>query len=148
VPTKGTAPRAHPPECTAGRSRARRSPVVRELQVDVEVLRLQQADDLLQVVAALARHAQLVALDLALDALRALVADDLADLLRVVLIDPVLQARDDPVLLAAGLRLTRVEALQRDAALDELRLEHVEGRLGTVLAVRRDDDLLAAPGDR
>lgn len=52
-------------------------PVVDELQVDVEVGGFQQALDLLEVVAGLRLHAQLVALDLRLDRLRSLVADHL-----------------------------------------------------------------------
>ena len=48
-------------------------PVVDELQVDVEIGGLQQALDLLEVVAGLRLHAQLVALDLRLDRLGALV---------------------------------------------------------------------------
>src|SRR5690606_19659673 len=78
------------------------SAVVDELQVDVQIAALEQGDDGLQIVAALGLHAQLVALDLALDALGALVADDLADLLRVLGRDAVLERGDDAVLLAAG----------------------------------------------
>ena len=44
--------------------------------------------------------------------------------------------------------LARLEALERDAALDELRLEHVEHGLGALLGVRLDEDRLAAPLDR
>src|SRR6478735_2413636 len=94
------------------------SPVVDELQIQVEIGRLEQALDLLQIVATLRLHAQLIALDLGLHALRTFVADDLADLLRILRRDAVLDARDDAVLLTARERLTRIEALQRDAALD------------------------------
>src|SRR3954468_10809360 len=66
------------------------SAVVHELQGDVEVFALEQRLHLLQVVAALGLHAQLVALDLAFHALRTLVADDLADRLRIVARDPLL----------------------------------------------------------
>src|SRR5690606_16134314 len=106
---------------------------------------LQQALDLLQIVTALGLDPQLVALDLRLDRLGALVADELADLLGVLLRDALFQRRRDAVLLAAGDRVTGLEALQRDAALDELRLEHVEDRLGALLGVRLDEDRLAAP---
>src|SRR5690606_27518459 len=123
------------------------SAVVDELQVDVQIAALEQGDDGLQIVAALGLHAQLVALDLALDALGALVADDLADLLRVLAGDAVLERGDDAVLLAAGEGLAGFQALQGDAALDELGLEHVEHGLGALLGVRLDEDLLAAPGD-
>src|SRR4051794_7928373 len=60
---------------------------VDELEVDVEVGALEERDRRLEVVAALRLDPELVALDLALHALRTLVADDLADLLRVLLVD-------------------------------------------------------------
>src|SRR4051794_22682534 len=96
---------------------------VDELQVDVEVGALEERDRRLQVVAALRLDSELVALDLALDGLRGLVADDLPDLLRVLLVDALLELDDDAVLAAARLRLARVQALQRDPALDDLGLE-------------------------
>ena len=83
---------------------------VHELQRHVEVAALEQRHGGLQVVAALGLHAQLVALDLRLDALRRLVADDLGDLLRVVLGDALLERRVDAVLLARRVRLTRVQS--------------------------------------
>src|SRR5688572_15493508 len=64
-----------------------RSAVVRELKGDAEVGLLEHADDRLQVVLLLAGDAQLVALDLGLDALRPLVPDLLADGLRLVRVD-------------------------------------------------------------
>src|SRR4051794_12155648 len=100
---------------------ARASAEVDELQVEVEVGALEERDRGLQVVAALGLHAELVALDLALDALRRLVADQLVELLGVVAVDPVLQLRLDPVLLAARERLAGVEALQGYSAFDEFR---------------------------
>ena len=45
-----------------------------------------------------------------------------------------------PVLLAGGLRVTWIEGLERDPALDQLLLEHVEHRLGPLLAVGADVD--------
>jgi len=75
--------------------------VVHELERDVEVFALEQRLHLLQVVAALGLHAQLVALDLALHALGPLVADDLRDRARVVARDPLLDGCLDAVLLAA-----------------------------------------------
>src|SRR3546814_5079530 len=93
------------------------------------------------------RSGQLVSRDLRLDRLGALVADDLADLLGVLLRDALFERRDDAELLAARRRLTRVEALQGDAALDELGLEDVENRLRALFAVRLDQDRLAAPLD-
>src|SRR6185369_7700484 len=56
------------------------SPVVDELQRDVEVGAFQHRDHGLKVVALLGGHADLLALDLRLDALGALVADQLGDL--------------------------------------------------------------------
>src|SRR5699024_8613921 len=102
------------------------SAVVGELQVGIHVGALEQRDDGLEVVAALARHAQLVSLDLRLDALGALVADDLRHLLRRLAAQPLLDQGLEAVLLAGRLRLgavlAGVERLQRDAALDELGL--------------------------
>jgi heat shock protein HtpX len=72
---------------------AQASAVVGELQGEVELLALQQRDHRLQVVLLLGRHPQLVALDLRLHALGALVADELADLLGVVLLMPSLTER-------------------------------------------------------
>src|SRR5690606_40723615 len=86
----------------------RASAHVHELQRDIQVLALQQRDDGLQVVAALRLHAQLVALDLRLDRLGALVADDLGDLLGVLTRDALLHAGLDAVLLAGCERLAGV----------------------------------------
>ena len=82
---------------------------VDELEVDVEVFALEQRHRGLEVVARLRLHAQLVALDLRLDALGTLVTDDLADLLGVLLRDAVLDGRGDPVFLATGDRLAGLE---------------------------------------
>src|SRR5699024_5591841 len=109
--------------------------IVGELEVDVEVLALEQGDDALQIVALLRAHSQLIALDLRLDALGPLVADDLRDLLRIVLVDAFLEGGIDAVLLAGGIGLAVLERLQRDSALDQLRLEHVEDGLDPVFAV-------------
>src|SRR4051812_24218960 len=123
------------------------SAVVGELQGEVELLALEQGDDGLQVVLLLAGDAQLVALDLRLNALRALIADDLGDLLRVVLRDALGDLRRDAVLLAGLLRLASVQCLERDRPLDELLLEDVEHRLAALLALRLDGDVVAGPGD-
>ena len=48
---------------------------------------------------------------------------------------PCLRLALDPVLLAGGVRLTGIEAAQRDAALDQLRLEHLEHRLDALLGI-------------
>ena len=77
------------------------SPVVDELQRDVEVGLLQHGDDGLKVVALLGADADLVALDLGLDALGALVADQLGDLLGVLAVDALLDGAADLVGLAA-----------------------------------------------
>src|SRR5260370_9684267 len=124
-------------------------PVVDELQGQVEFLALEQADDLLEVILLLSGDAELVALDLCSDALRALVPDDLRDLPGVVLGDAFLESHREAVLLARGLGLARVQDLERHRALDELVLEHVQYRVGTLLAVRSDvDGLVAGPGNR
>src|ERR1700687_697542 len=104
------------------------SPVVDELQRDVEVRTLQQRDDGLQVVALLGRDADLVALDLGLDALGSLVADELGDLLGVLTIDTLLEASADLVGLARCLRLAGVEGLHGNVAAGELFL--VDGKGG------------------
>src|SRR6202012_1134191 len=125
------------------------SAVVDKLQSEVEVLALEQGDDRLQVVLLLGRDPQLVPLDLRLDALGALVPDDLAKLLGVVLGDAFLEADGQPVLLARQLGLAGVQHLERDPALDQLVLEHVEDGVGPLLAVGPDlPPLLPGPGNR
>ena len=82
------------------------------------------------------------------DALRAFVPDDLGQLLGVVLGDALLEGHRHPVLLAGQLGVGRVQGLQRDAPLDQLVLEHVQDRLGALLAVGLDvDRMVAGPGD-
>src|SRR5580704_19000447 len=100
--------------------------VVDELDCDVEVLALQQGLDILELVLLLRRDAELVALDLGTDALRALIPDDLGDLPGVVLGDALLEPDVQAVLLARQLGLVSVQDLERDGALDQLVLEHVE----------------------
>src|ERR1700753_260477 len=125
------------------------SAVIDKLQSEVEFLALQQGDDRLQVVLLLGRDPQLLALHLGLDALGALVPDDLAELLGVVLGDAFLEADGQPVLLAGQLGLAGVQHLERDPALDQLVLEHVQDRVGALLAVGPDlHPLLPGPGDR
>src|SRR5271169_3469177 len=124
------------------------SPVVDELEGEVELLALQQRDDGLQIVLLLGRDAQLLALDLGPDALRPLVPDDLRQLLGVVLADALLEGDSHPVFLAGELGIARVQGLERHAAPDQLVLEHVEDGLGAFLAVGPDvDGVLAGPGD-
>src|SRR6478672_8897054 len=103
------------------------SALVGERQRDVEVGLAQHPLDGLEVVAGLARDAQLIALDLALDALGPLVADQLVDLLRVLLGDALLERRVEVVLLAREARagLGDVEVLETDLALDEVGLHDV-----------------------
>src|SRR5918998_6719618 len=126
------------------------SAVVRELERDVEVGRLEHRDDGLQVVTRLAGHAHLVARDLRLDALGALVADDLGDLLGVLAAQALLERGAQAVLLARrlGLVVARVERLERDPAPDELALEDVEDREHALGRVRHHEDSVAAPRDR
>src|SRR4051812_9722591 len=110
----------------AGWPEGSESAVVGELQRDVEVGAAEQGLHRLQVVTALADDAQLVTLDVGLDVLRALVANQLGDLLGVLLREAFLEVGLQPVLLARRGRLALVERLQRDAALDELGLQDVE----------------------
>src|SRR5215831_15911764 len=131
-----------PPACC-------RLAVIDELQGQVELLALEQADDLLKVILLLGRDAKLLALHLSPDALRALLPDDLRDLPGVVLRDAFLESHREAVLLARGLGLARIEDLERHGALDELVLEHVEHRVGAFLAIRPDlDGMVAGPDDR
>src|SRR5580704_13388241 len=124
------------------------SPVVDELQREVELLALQQRDDRLQVVLLLRRDAKFLALDLSPDALRTLVPDDFGDLLGVVLGDALLEGHAHPVLLAGKLGVVRIQGLERYAALDQLVLEDVEDGLGALFAVGADvDGVFAGPGD-
>src|SRR3954454_22067410 len=114
------------------------SAIVGELQGDAEVLGLEQVDHGLQVVLLLAGDPQLVALDLGLHALRALVADLLADRLGLVGLDPLDHLAVDLVRLARLPRLAGLQRLQRDVALDQLLLEDVEGGGGALLGLRGD----------
>src|SRR3984885_235839 len=124
------------------------SAVVGELESEVEVLGLEQADDGLQVVLFLRRDPQLLALDLRSDPARPLVPDDLGDLLRVLLGDALLEDDRDAVLLAGPPRLGRVQVLEGDPPLDELVLEDVEDRLSPLLAVGADfHAMLSRAGD-
>ena len=118
------------------------SAVVGELHREVVVLLLDQRLHGLQVVALLGRDAELVALDLRLDALGALVADQLGDLLGVLGGDALLERDRDLALLPGLAGLARVEDLQRLLPLDELALEDVEHRRGAVVGARGDLDRL------
>src|SRR6476469_56107 len=125
------------------------SALVGERECDVEVGLAQHPLDGLEVVAGLARDAQLVTLDLALDALGALVADELVDLLRVLLGDALLEGRVEVVLLAGEARtgLGDVEVLEADLALDEVGLHDVEHCEATLLGVRLHLDDVAGEVD-
>src|SRR5258706_5277991 len=123
-------------------------PVVHELQSDVEFLALEQALDVLQLVLLLRGHPKFFTLDLRPDAFRGFVPDHLRDLLRVLLGDTLLEVGQEAILSAGRLRVAGVENLERNAALDQLLLEHVEYGLSPLLAVRPDlDCLVARPGD-
>src|SRR5215470_10961856 len=133
-----------PPATCAGHVSA----VVDELQGQAEVFALHQGDDRLQVILLLGRDAQLVALCLGPDSLRPLIPDELGDLPGVVGGDAFLEADPEPVLLAGEPRVAGIEGLERDPALDQLLLEHVEHRLGPLLAVGADvDGTVPGPGD-
>ncbi len=68
-------------------------------------------------------------------------------LLRVGLVDALLERDLDAVLLAGREGLALLEALEADAALDHLRLQHVEDRLHALLARGLHEDGVAAPLD-
>src|ERR1700727_1688622 len=85
--------------------------VVDELQRDGEVGLLEQRDDGLQVVTLFTGDADFLALNLGLDGLGALVADELGDLLGVFAADALLEGAGDLVSLAGCLRLAGVERL-------------------------------------
>jgi hypothetical protein len=104
----------------------------------------------LQVVLLLGRDPQLVALDLRLHALGALLADHLADLLGVVLADALADGRGQAVLLAGLLRLAGLQRLERDLPLDQLLLEDVEQRGAALLelaliTIDSPDQAISAP---
>src|ERR1700739_584150 len=123
-------------------------PVVDELQRHIQVGLLQHRNDGLQVVTLFAGDADLVALDLGLDVLGSLVADELRNLLGVLAVDALLERAGDLVGLARRLRLPGVERLHRDVAADQLLLEYVDGRLHALLGRRRQlDGLVALPRD-
>jgi hypothetical protein len=126
----------------------RLSPVVDELQRDLEVGLLQHGDDGLKIVALLGADADLFALDLSLDALGALIANQLGDLLGVLAADALLDGAADLVGLAAGLRLADVEGLHGDVSPDQFLLEDVDGGLDALLGGGGDGDVfLALPRD-
>src|SRR6478609_470783 len=124
-----------------------KSPVGGELQGDAEVAAFQQSDDGLQVVFLLARDAKLVALDLGLHAFELLVPDRLGDLLGFVLADALQDASRGPVDLAGDGRVVHLEGLQRDAPLDQLALDDVDGGAAALLGLRLNGDrLVTGPG--
>src|SRR6476469_4600222 len=109
-----TASRSRWPDRRRPRPREiRGSAVVGELHRELVVLALHQLLHGLQVVALLAADPELVALHLHLDALGSLVADQLADLLRVLGADPLLEGDADLGLATRLARLAGVEDLQR-----------------------------------
>src|SRR5215210_4144517 len=122
-----------------------RLPVVLELERNRHVFELTQPDDhLLEVVAALARDPHGIALDLWLD-LRKLFADQLADLLRELVIEPAAERDRLANLVAArGLDLAPVEDLQRQVPADRLRLDQILDRGRAMLVVGDQDDLILA----
>src|SRR5699024_1863219 len=101
-----------------GGATRRASAVVDELQRRVDVGLLQQRDHGLQVVPLLPGDPHLLAVDLGLDALGALITDDLGDLLRLLPGEAFAQRGGEPVLLTGllGFALTGIHRLQGDAA--------------------------------
>src|SRR6185369_2878463 len=121
-----------------------RSAVVLELQLDHLVELAQPRDDPLEVVPALARHADGVTLDLRLD-LGKLVADQLLDALREVLGQSLPEPDVLAHLVAAGrLHGPPVEHLERQAASDGFRLDQVLDGARAELVVGDEDDLVLA----
>src|SRR5215213_4676920 len=130
-----------------GSANSGQSPVVGELDGEVVVLGLDQGLDGLKIVPALAADSKLVTLDLRLDALGTLIANQLGHLLGVLSADAFLGRRRDLVQLAGRARLASVERLEADATFDQLGLEDVEHRLHSLLRVGLHLDLLAGPLD-
>src|SRR5579884_2230481 len=122
--------------------------VVDELQRDVQVSLLEHGDDGLQVVLLFAGDAHLVALDLGLDVLGSLVADQLGDLLGVLTGDALFDGAGHLVGLAGGLRFARLERLHGDVAADQLLLEDVDRCLDALLGrTGQLDGVVALPRD-
>src|ERR671912_917032 len=124
------------------------SAIVREAQRQALVALLEQGDRLLEVVLALARDPELVALDLGLD-LEPGLPQGLGQRLGLVLGDPLEERARHPVVAAAGRpRLRRGQRLERDRPLHQLVLEHVEGGQRPLIGLGQDHHLLARPGER
>src|SRR5665811_552108 len=125
------------------------SAVVGELDSDLQVGTAQHRHDCLQVVLGLAGHPQLVSLDEWLHVLAELLADQLGDLLGLLLADPVLQRGLEAVFLAGelGFLVAEIQGLERDVALDQLGLEDVKDREHALLRISLDQDVLSAPLD-
>jgi enoyl-CoA hydratase/carnithine racemase len=127
-------------------SRGGRSAVVLELERDCQIELAQSGDDALEVVAALAGHADGVTLDLRLD-LRELVPDQLGDLLGDLLRQASSEADPLADLVAARfLHLAPVEDLERQASPDRLRLDEVLDRGRPILVVGDQDELILGLG--
>src|SRR5699024_11351205 len=92
----------------------------------------------LEVVALLRGHADLLTLDGRLDALGPLVAQELGDLLGVLLVDALLERADQTEALAGGHRLAQVEHFHAQSAADQLLDEHVLGGHHPVLGGGRE----------
>src|SRR3954464_8861591 len=123
------------------------SAVVLELQRDGKIEIAQSGDDALEIVTALAGHADGVTLDLRLD-LRDLVPDEFGDLLRDLLRQPAAQPDRLADLVAAGfLHLAPVEDLERQVAPDRLGFDEVLDRRSSILVVGQKRDLILRLGE-
>src|ERR1044071_1193180 len=124
-----------------------RRPVVRKLQGDAQVFRFHESDDGLEIVAVLARHADLILLDRRLDPDLG-VLDEAHDLLGLVHGNAVLErdalAQGSP---RRGLRILDGERLQVDAAPVELGLEDVEDGLELHVVGGGEDEVHLLLGD-
>src|ERR1051326_783025 len=122
--------------------------VVGELQRDPEVALAHQRDRLLQLVLVTAGDAHLIALDRRLH-FQLGVLDLLHDRLRLLGFDPLHDLDVLPHRAARGLLdLAVVERLERDVALDELRLQDVLDAAQLSLVVGDEDDLVGGELDR
>ena len=146
-PEDGQRTRAATPEAISAGARVPLRAVVRELERDAEVVCLDGRDGLLQVVLALAEHADLVALDLRLD-LDPARLHELRDLLGLLLGDAG-HDRDRlaHVALRGGVDLAFGERLQRHVALHDLLFQDLERGLEPVLGRRPQLDRRVILGD-
>src|SRR6266480_1406586 len=120
------------------------STVIPELELDSEIFPAQQRDCLLQIVARWRRNSHLIALNGGLNFLELGVLDRGGDFLGGVAIQGELE-RDHLFygVTTRGLDVARIEILDRQAALNELRLKHVPERVHLEVVLGSEVDLSA-----